>query len=220
MGYLVRMIKSEQHWAQYQQEIPEVDQISADSISELTTDDNCLSTWYIDTLDSIDTDKAVLALTSGFRSLDSIMLVALDMENLEQYGLIARQSPETARTKVKGYEKYHYDIIDLTHRRLGNLAQFIMTALRDGKIVNVNTFSIVEILVKAMAAEIVDFDSLEKGLRAGLAKAIKKDLNKPDSKFEPIIDKHIKGQVARQLEMNKQKTNCNKELQCGFWKHT
>ena len=49
MGYLVRMINKEQNWAQYQQEIPAIDQINADSISEFATTGNCLTTWYIGT---------------------------------------------------------------------------------------------------------------------------------------------------------------------------
>lgn len=216
MGYLVRMINKEQNWAQYQQEIPEVDQINADSISELATTDNCVSTWYIDTKENI--NQAVLALTSGFRNLDSIKLVVLNMENIDKYGLTAKQSAETGITKAKGYEKYHYDIIGLNHRGLGNLAQLIMMTLHDNGVVNVEKPAIVEILSKAMAEKIVDFDSLDKNLKAGLAAAIMKELKSPKSKLAPIINDSIKEQLQQQVEKNKRKTNCSFEMECPYWR--
>lgn len=215
MGYLVRMINKEQNWAQYQQEIPAIDQINADSISELATTDNCVSTWYIDTKEDI--NQAVLALTSGFRNLDSIKLVVLNMDSLKQYGLVAKQSEETAFTKAKGYEKYHYDIIDLNHHSLGSLAQFIMKTLHDNGVINVDKPSIVEILSKAMAEEIVDFDSLDKNLKAGLASSIIKELRKPKSKLAPIVNRTIQEQLQQQVEKNKRRTNCSYETQCPYW---
>ena len=216
MGYLVRMINSEQNWAQYQYELPEIDQINADSISELATTDNCISTWYIDNPEDI--NKAVLALTSGFRNLDSIQLVVFNIDTLKQYGLTAKQSEETAFTKAKGYAKYHYDIIDLNHHRLGRLAQLIMHTLHDNGIVNVDKTHIVKVLSKDMADEIVDFEKLDKNLKAGLAATIMKDLKRKESKLASIISEPIKGQLLQQIEKNKRKTNCPHESHCMCWK--
>lgn len=217
MGYLVRMINSEQNWAQYQYEVPEIDQINADSISELATTDNCVSTWYIDNPENI--NEAVLALTSGFRNLDSIQLVVFNIEALEQYGLTAKQSEETAFTKAEGYKKYHYDIIDLNHRKLGYLAQLIMRTLHNGGIVNIDKMHIVEVLSRAMVADIVDFEELDKNLKAGLAATIMKDLKRKDSKLTPIINDPIKKKLQQQMEKNKRKTNCTYEPLCSHWKN-
>lgn len=215
MGYLVRMINKEQNWSQYQQGIPQIDQIKADSISELVTSDNCISTWYIDTPKNI--DRAVLALASGFRNLDSIKLVLLDIEKLEKCGLTAKQSEETGLTKAKGYEKYHYDIIDLNYQRLGKLAQFIISTLHDSGAVNIEKKDIIAVLSQALVDEIVDFDCLDKNLKAGLASAIMKELKKNNTRLTPILGSPVKEKIEQQIEKNKQKTTCMYELQCPYW---
>lgn len=201
---------------QYQYEVPEIDQIDADSISELATTDNCVSTWYID--DPKDINKAVLALTSGFRNLDSIQLVVFNIKDLDQYGLTAKKSEETAFTKAVGYKKYHYDIIDLNHRKLGHLAQLIMRTLHNDGIVNVDKMHIVEVLSRAMVDKVVDFEKLDKNLKAGLVATIMKDLKSKNSKLAPIISEPIKEKLQQQIEKNKRKTNCPHEPMCLHWK--
>ena len=150
--------------------------------------------------------------------MDSIQLVVFNIDTLKQYGLTAKQSEETAFTKAKGYAKYHYDIIDLNHHRLGRLAQLIMHTLHDNGIVNVDKTHIVKVLSKAMADEIVDFEKLDKNLKAGLAATIMKDLKRKESKLASIISEPIKGQLLQQIEKNKRKTNCPHESHCMCWK--
>ena len=75
-----------------------------------------------------------------------------------------------------------------------------MKTLHDNGVINVDKPSIVEILSKAMAEEIVDFDSLDKNLKAGLASSIIKELRKPKSKLAPIVNRTIQEQLQQQVE--------------------
>ena len=93
-----------------------------------------------------------------------------------------------------------------------------MHTLHDNGIVNVDKTHIVKVLSKAMADEIVDFEKLDKNLKAGLAATIMKDLKRKESKLASIISEPIKGQLLQQIEKNKRKTNCPHESHCMCWK--
>ncbi len=74
----MRMISPMKEWTQEQPDIVEDGMISADAISDLRTDENCISTWYVGEKGAEDIKKGVLALASGFRSLEEIRIVFLD----------------------------------------------------------------------------------------------------------------------------------------------
>ena len=62
MSFLIRMIQSE-NWTQSKDSVTDISMISADSLGDLRTTENCISTWVIrDTSDS-EIKKAIQALS-------------------------------------------------------------------------------------------------------------------------------------------------------------
>lgn len=66
--------------------------IFAVAISNLNTMDNCISAWYVDKGMDEDIKKSVLALASGFRTMNQIKAVLLDYPELEKSGLRIEKS--------------------------------------------------------------------------------------------------------------------------------
>ena len=93
-------------------------------------------------------------------------------------------------------------------------------AIANKGVVNIERPVVVKVLSQALADETIDFESLDKNLRAGLASAIVKELKRPQSELTAIVDDKMKEKLQQQIEKNKQKTNCRHELKCSYWGHT
>ena len=98
MAYLMRKITLSK-WIQEQHDGFCADEINAESLSDLCADENAISTWYIGNKTEEEIQQAVLALVSGFRTLDEIKIVFLDENGKPEEALAKKQRLVSALKK-------------------------------------------------------------------------------------------------------------------------
>lgn len=102
----------------------ETTKFPADPLGDLKTTDNKLSVFEIDDKKS-NLDNVIIGLASApeRKSLDDIEYVLLDTEELEKEGFVIKKSK--GKTLIDKVNEVHRDIVDLTAKRLVNLAKII-----------------------------------------------------------------------------------------------
>lgn len=123
MAYLMRKITLPR-WIQEQHEVSCAEDINAESLSDLCADENAISTWYVGDKTETEIKQAVLALASGFRSLDEIKVVFLDDEEIRKAGLSIKSN--AGITKIEEYADLHRDIVQLNAGKLIKLADLVL----------------------------------------------------------------------------------------------
>lgn len=207
----MRMISPMKEWIQEPYEISDDGMISADAISDLRTTDNCISTWYVGEKSEEEIKKGVLALTSGFRSLEDIKIAFLDDEKLTDAGLTIHETD--GDTKIKDYVKLHRDIAFLNSAKLQKLAKVVLESVWEENTQIIHKETITGWLLSALNEKKLGFESLDKNLRQGLAASINKMI-----RTRKIVKENIDGEVwksiEQQLEKNSRKTTCKFEGEC------
>lgn len=207
----MRMISPMKEWIQEPYEISDDGMISADAISDLRTTDNCISTWYVGEKSEEEIKKGVLALTSGFRSLEDIKIAFLDDEKLTDAGLTIHETD--GNTKIKDYVKLHRDIAFLNSAKLQKLAKVVLESVWEENTQIIHKETITGWLLSALNEKKLGFESLDKNLRQGLAASINKMI-----RTRKIVKENIDGEVwksiEQQLEKNSRKTTCKFEGEC------
>lgn len=205
------MINPMKEWTQQQDEIINDNQISADAMSDLKTTDNCISTWFMINNDNIELQKCILALTSGFRSLDTVKVVLLDYDKINELGFEVKEN--VGNTRIAEYGILHRDIANLNFGTLLMLAKNILESVWDNYTKTINKEEITQWLLQSMNEGILEFETLDKNMKASLAASINKMVNK--KKIDKMdIEIEIWNAVLKQLSYNKRKTNCKFELEC------
>ncbi len=129
MSILVRKIDKAK-WLQ--NDIISGEEVSADAITICTrTSKNTLSTWLISDVTQI--NNAVLAIVTGQHHLDTIDVVCLHQEELQDNGLALEETKGT--TPIEHLSDSHRDIVNITYSSLGIIAQNIISAFKDGKVI-------------------------------------------------------------------------------------
>lgn len=132
MSLLVRKIDKAK-WLQ--NDIIADEEVSADAITIcLRTSENKLSVWKVST--ETDIKEAILAIVSGGDHLESIDIITIDSGRIASDGISIIQNPKESNTRVQDLKKTHYDIIDLTYRKLGFIANYIVGCFKKGQIIN------------------------------------------------------------------------------------
>lgn len=109
-------------------EVDTLDELWSDPITScLRTSNNTLSVWSID--DSSELNEAVLAIVTGFRHLDSIDVVLIDIDDIEREGINYEQTE--GLTPVDELKQSHIDIIDLNYSRLGLFAKLVQKNIHE-----------------------------------------------------------------------------------------
>lgn len=129
MGYLVRMLER-QKWENCSNVNDGHLNTPADTITaDLKTRSNTLSLWSIDKLE--DLSEAVLALAVGRNKITRLDVMILEETTLQAAGLEVKNTPENGHTPVTGFEKSHYDIVELNFEKLGELSKVIIDNIQD-----------------------------------------------------------------------------------------
>ena len=214
MSFLVRMIQPE-NWTQTKDNLEDISMISADSLSDLRTTENCISTWLVKDCSVSEIKKAIQALSSGFRTLDSIKIVVLDYEQLLNAGFTIDETE--GDTKIDAYKLLHRDISHLNAGSLPKLAEMILQNIWANNIQDISKDTVGEWLLDAMIDEMLDFSKLEKNMKAALASFIDKRIRK--GKIEQSkIPKSILDIISNQVVINSRKTTCQFEPVCERYK--
>ncbi|MBM0283432.1 hypothetical protein [Pseudomonas chlororaphis] len=141
--------------------------ISADAVTGcLRTSENTLSVWKNES--EVEYDQSVLALLASLTSMETIDIVRLGVEELEQKNLELAETE--GDTRAKGLENLHRDIINLDHAALKSVAEIVKAKVAENKSIRFRKPDIKVILNKAVAEGVIDIDLLPDKVRAELLK--------------------------------------------------
>jgi len=202
-------------WTQEPHEISNEGMISADAIGDLKTTENCISTWYVGDKSDEEIKKAVLALTSGFRSLEDVRIAFLEDSKLKAVGLAIHETD--GDTKIKEYIRLHRDIALLNSAKLQKLAKVILESIWEENTTTIHRETIVLWLLSALNEKKLEFRSLDKNLRQCFAASINK-LIKAKKVAKGDIDTEVWKSIEEQIEKNSRKTTCRFEGECERYK--
>ena len=127
MSLLIRKVNRNK-WLQADQ-VP--DDVSADAITGcMRTQRNTLSVWEVPDENRI--DDAVLAIVSAGDHLETIDVIQIDREHLEENQINCIQTE--GRTPVEDLVDTHVDLCNLAYKELGIIAYHIADKFRQGKV--------------------------------------------------------------------------------------
>lgn len=107
------------------------DNVPADAITScMRTQHNTLSVWEVPDENKI--DEAVLAIVSAGHHLETIDIVQMDREHLEENKIDCVQTE--GHTPVEDLVNTHIDLSNLAYTELGIIAYHIADKLRQGKV--------------------------------------------------------------------------------------
>ena len=154
MSLLIRKIKKCK-WLQDD----EVPNDAADAITGgcVRTQDNTLSVWEVPDENKI--DEAVLAIVSAGDHLETIDIVQIDREYLEENKIDCRETE--GDTPVKDLANTHIDLSNLFYTELGIIACHIADKFRQGKVKRYRKKRLKEILKEAIQKKRLKTTALE-----------------------------------------------------------
>ncbi len=166
MSYLVRKIKISK--LEKLKEAPSVNSAEADMATvQLKTDDNALSTWEIQEMGQL--DDAVLAIATTSSKIEDMGFVLIEKKLLldQEISVVENEN----KTPMKGLEKTHRDISDLTYERIGILLK-ILKAAKPELIRRYGTRQLEEMVIRAYKEEKIDLSKASKNARKNLEELV------------------------------------------------
>lgn len=116
--------------------------VPGDTLSELKTKENKLSVWLANTEEDI--EDAVAALSLSKDDTDRLCLLLLDEEKLSSFDIAVLDDQEgDAQGASEEILKKHRNLVELDHKRLGQLAEYMIQQANDTN--NRKTFSEVKV---------------------------------------------------------------------------
>ncbi len=162
MSLLVRKIKISK-WKQTN--VPTGKDVSADAITQcLRTTQNSLSVWRIETESRI--DEAVLAIASGQDHLETFDVVMLNLEYLAEKKIDCENT--AGRTPIADLKGTHYNLSNLSYRKLGVIAYHIADRVRAKEAPRYREGPLMDILIKAIRSGRLQLEDLKEGVRRKL----------------------------------------------------
>ena len=159
MPLLVRKI-SKSKW--FQKDIENTDEVSADAItSDLRTTLNTLSVWEIS--NEAELDEAVLAIVSAQDSLETIDVIVLDSDKIDEYDIEIVATP--GRTPIKELEKNHRDLEDITFTKLGHIKNHIVQRIRAKYLKRYTAGTLKKLIKKAIDDGILELQDLNSSIQ-------------------------------------------------------
>lgn len=166
MGEYVRIIKRSK-WPTEEAIENNIDNIEAKTIVQemaMKYDENCLSIWKLD-----DKKDIILALMNTQKSnTETVTALKITDELLAENGLIIKNVP--GNSLVEELNSYHYDVVDMNYKNLGDFARVIMTALKDeeNNLKRITRKEMKDILIEAISNERIKSEELSEDMRRDL----------------------------------------------------
>lgn len=137
----------------------------ADAITNcLKTKDNKISIWEIN--DEPNVDDAVIAIVSKGDCLESIDIIQLKMEDIEEGGLKIEKSQ--GNTLLKEFTDKHREITDLTYATLGTLANIIIVSIKSQKNKRYTRSMLIQLVKSAVESGRISEEELKPSLKEQL----------------------------------------------------
>lgn len=126
MAYLVRKV-SRGKWPDEKQA---KDDYAGDTISDLRTTKNTLSLWMIESEEEL--DSAILALSASSKSetIEAIDVAWFPIEVIDTYGITISKDT-LGDTVVSDLAETHRDVVNVTYKTLGDIADIITVAMSE-----------------------------------------------------------------------------------------
>lgn len=171
MAYLVRKLNKRDN-IDIMGTATNLDTLYADApTGEFRTKNGTLSTWYIDSLDSL--DDAVLAMIVTSNQITRMDFVIIDTKLLDDNGLEYKQTYAGEEIAVPDLQDTHYDILGITIHKLLNCASVFREVYKldndqELYIVRYVEGDIKQLLNKAYSNNRIEMSRLNKGIKKGL----------------------------------------------------
>ena len=160
--YLIRKINKAK-W--FQIDIMNDDDVSADAITNcLRTTENTLSVWNVEKEEDI--DEAVLAIVSAQDHIETIDVIILNSDKIEEYNVNIVAS--SGNTPIESLQQIHRDLSDLTFSKLGLIKDHIVERIRNNKIKRYTKTNLKKLLLAAIEKGILRLDDLKESVRSKL----------------------------------------------------
>jgi hypothetical protein len=141
---------------------------SADAITnDLKSTKNTLSVWYINNDSDDEVRDAVLAIVAGQPHLDTIDIVVLDDEYLQNTCRISIEATD-GHTPISDLRQSHRDLSYLDFWTVGMVAEQIINSIRQNKIKRFRLAELKKLLVSAIEANRLCADDLSEDVRKKL----------------------------------------------------
>lgn len=146
---------------------PVEDEIQADALWDLKTEDNQLSVWHIED-DQSNLDLVLTAVAANCQFIANVDYVLIDQKTLTGLNIQARQT--NGNSPYQTANKWHRDLLDLSARRLLELAKEIYKN-SDGRM-RKGDKEVKQLLVSAVTSRHIDPTNLGQDLQRQIAKAL------------------------------------------------
>jgi hypothetical protein len=148
----------------FRTKILEGEDVSADAITNcLKTKHNSLSVWNAKSEDIEEVDEAVLALISGKDHVETIDIIPLLPDKLDEKGI--ENEPSWGKTLLENPIEKHRDLINLTYSKLGIIAYHIADRIKEKKIIRYTEGRQKELLKRAIETGRLDIAELPEDIR-------------------------------------------------------
>lgn len=135
----------------------------------MRTTANTLSLWEVaQDEEEMMIKEGVLALVTGPKQsqLESIDVVLLDSKELKKKKLEIEQKDEP--TFVEEFAQAHWNISNLTYKKLGTMAKMILGKFSKGKVIRVTRMKVIDIVIEALKKNRLEFwrlsDKIQKAI--------------------------------------------------------
>ena len=146
---------------------PVEDEIQADALWDLKTEDNQLSVWHIED-DQSNLDLVLTALAANCQFIDNVDYVLIDQRTLTGLNIQVRQT--NGNSHYHSANEWHRDLLDLSARRILELAKEIYKN-SDNRMRKGNK-EVKQLLVSAVTSRNIDPANLHKDLQRQITKAL------------------------------------------------
>ena len=145
----------------------DINNLGANTITqELRTKDNTLSLWAVE-----DPQDVVLAMISNASRIDDMCTLKIDDHILSNSNLEVVN--ESANSRIKDLNDFHYNIKNLTYKKLADVSKVIIEALKKEENLEIFTKNdIIIILKNAITNGRLTMKSLPKSIRQEIEKAV------------------------------------------------
>ena len=171
MNFLVRMLEK-QKWEKINLVELGYNKTPADTLTgDLKTVSNSLSLWSIETLDKL--NDAVLALALMRNQLTRLDVIVIEKDKIVSKDLEILNTHTNGKTPYIGFEKYHYDLINLNYEKLGVFSQIVIDNIADEeKCIRYPKNQVSTLLYEGFKNDKFDIHELDDRLKEDLQKVI------------------------------------------------
>lgn len=139
--------------------------LQADALKNLATAHSTVSVYKL--TKRVSRRRIVAGLASTNDRVTKIEYVLLELDFLFSNGYEVKNTPEDGNTKDKGVNCHHYDIVNLSPRKLYDLARYVARCVRENQLIYRESY-VARFIENSIESSYIDRNELKPGLREDL----------------------------------------------------